>query len=95
MQNDEYTPELEQDENKTQEVVESEVEETEEETTKPEGEDTDWKAEALKWKAIASRKAKQATKPEEKKQIINNSLSREEAILIAEGMKEEEVLENG
>lgn len=92
MLNDENTPELEQEANEIQEEVEETVEETEETTdNQSSNEETDWKAEALKWKAIANRKAKQATKPEPSKQIINTSLSREEAVLIAEGMKVEDL----
>ena len=86
MSNDELTPEVEQEVTETHE----EVEETKEEET-PTEDSTDWKAEALKWKAIAGRKAKQAAKPEETKPepITNNSLTREEVILLAKGMDEE------
>lgn len=54
MINEENTPDLEQDENETQELVDETQEETQEEesTTEPE---KDWKAEALKFKAILDR----------------------------------------
>ena len=72
MQNDEYTPDLEQDENETQEIVEETLGELEnkqlleeESTTEPE---MDWKAEALKYKAILDRnKDKPHTKEPSKK----------------------------
>lgn len=57
MINDEKSPELEQDENETQEV-ESTEETSEETTTQTETsheDDKDWKAEALKYKAILDR----------------------------------------
>lgn len=93
MLNDEYTPELEQEENEIQEVEETEVEETEEETIE-QSDNTDWKAEALKWKAIASRKAKQNAKPLEQKKVDkpdNTGISRDEVILYAKGLSDEEV----
>jgi hypothetical protein len=89
MQNDEYTPDVELDENQNYE------EETVEETVDSQDQDTetvDWKAEALKYKAIAMRKAKQAVKPEPKQQTLEtNYLTREEGILIAKGMSDEEL----
>lgn len=88
MQNDEYTPEFELDENQIN------MEETVEETVETEDQETeqvDWKAEALKYKAIAMRKAKQvAVKPEPKQTTLEtNYLTREEGILIAKGMDDE------
>lgn len=86
MQNDEYTPEVELDENEIN-TVEETVEETEE--TTPESHEVDWKAEALKYKAILARKTKQVA-PVQKQQILEtNFLTREEGILIAKGMDEE------
>lgn len=91
MQNDEYTPELEQDENEIQEVEETVY--TEESTDDQNTDSVDWKSEALKWQAIAKRKAKQVSaKPEQKTletNINNNYLTREEGILIAKGMDDE------
>lgn len=64
MINDEYTPDLEQDENKDQEVQEENNEETQEDTQEQtQTEDKDWKAEALKYKAILDRNK---NKPEHK-----------------------------
>jgi hypothetical protein len=72
MTNDEYTPDLEQEETNNQEEVEETLGELEnkqlleeESTTEPE---KDWKAEALKYKAILARnKDKQHTKEPSKK----------------------------
>lgn len=90
MQNDEYTPELEQEENEIQEVeetVETQVDETEE--------STNWEAEAKKWRAIAQRnRAKQTTQPQPALQEAptrQDVLTREEAILIAEGIKQDDL----
>ncbi len=55
MENDEYTPEVEQDENENNEVEETEEEETTEPTETSKEDETDWKAEALKYKAILDR----------------------------------------
>lgn len=67
MTNEEYTPDLEQDENESQELVEESQEETQEEETTTEPE-KDWKAEALKFKAILDRnKNKPQVKSESKK----------------------------
>ncbi len=88
MQNDEYTPEFELDENQIN--MEETVEETVD-TEDQEADEVDWKAEALKYKAIAMRKAKQANvRPEPKQQTLEtNYLTREEGILIAKGMDDE------
>lgn len=86
MQNDEYTPEVELDENQinmedTVETVDAEDQETDE---------VDWKAEALKYKAIAMRKAKQAVRPEPKQPTLQTEqLTRDEVILIAKGHDDE------
>ena len=64
-----------------------EVEESAEDTK-------DWKAEALKYKAIAERKDKKLQEQPKKAELKTNEnlgLSREEAILIAQGMKQEEL----
>lgn len=90
MQNDEYTPEVELDENENYEVEDTTEEEVD--TTDQEADEVDWKAEALKYKAIAMRKAKQASKPEAKpKTLQENYLTREEGILIAKGMDDESI----
>lgn len=95
MQNDEITPEVELDENKINEVEETdEVESTNQETeTESDSDDVDWKAEALKYRAILNRKKKQTiqkvTQPVQKQTLQENYLTREEGILIAKGMDEE------
>jgi hypothetical protein len=95
MQNDENTPEVELEENETYEMADESVEETEEVAeveTEEQSKEVDWKSEALKWQAIAKRKAKQVAKPVAKTtETINNTLSREEAILIAKGMDDESI----
>lgn len=74
----------------TEEVIEETQEESAEDTT-------DWKAEALKQKAINDRLAKKLNKPqpvpvvEQSNQTSKDSLSREEAILIAQGMSPEDL----
>jgi hypothetical protein len=66
MINDEYTPDLEQEENETQEEVEETLGELENKQLKEEATSTkpekDWKAEAKKWREEAW-KLKQADKP--------------------------------
>lgn len=91
MQNDEITPEVELDENQINEVEETEeVESTNQDTESHET--VDWKAEAKKWKAIADRKSKQIVRPTEQKQNLQeNYLTREEGILIAKGMDDENI----
>ena len=64
MQNDEYTPDVELDENETTTEEVTEVTET-----TPDTEQVDWKAEALKWQAIAKRKSQQVAKTETQKPI--------------------------
>lgn len=70
MINDEYTPDLEQEENESQEEVEETLGELEnkelkeEATTEPE---KDWKAEALKYKAILDRNKNKPEKKSESK----------------------------
>lgn len=88
MQNDEYTPEVELDENQIN--MEETVEETVD-TEDQEADEVDWKAEALKYKAIAMRKAKQASvKPEPKQTTLETiPLTRDEVILIAKGHDDE------
>lgn len=65
MKNDEYTPELEQDENQNQEGQEQEEtqEQDQNQNDKSQEDATDWKAEALKYKAILDRNK---NKPEHK-----------------------------
>lgn len=96
MLNDEITPEVELDDNQIDEVEETTDEEVETTTqeTDSENDEVDWKAEALKWQAIAKRKAKQTvsqkvTQPVQKQNLQDNYLTREEGILIAKGMTEE------
>lgn len=93
MQNDEITPEVEQDENEINEV--EEITEEEIETTDQEADEVDWKAEALKYKAILARKTKQVTQkiaqPVQKQTLQENYLTREEGILIAKGMDDENI----
>lgn len=86
---DEYTPELELEDEQIQNV-EEDTEEVDE-TTDQEADEVDWKSEALKWQAIAKRKAKQvATKPEVKQTLTEtNTLTRDEVILIAKGHDDE------
>lgn len=94
MQNDELTPEVELDENQINDIdttTEQEVEPITQET-----EEVDWKAEALKqkaetlkYKAILARKTKQVDQPVQKQTLQENYLTREEGILIAKGMDEE------
>lgn len=89
MQNDEITPEVELDENQinTEETTDEEVDSNQDTESH---ETVDWKAEAKKWKAIADRKSKQIVRPTEQKQNLQeNYLTREEGILIAKGMDEE------
>jgi len=79
------------------EVVETEEEVSEVETHEVEEEDsTDWKAEAKKQQAINARLAKKLNKPQpvpvvEQSNQVKDSLSREEAILIAQGMSPEDL----
>jgi len=88
MQNDEITPEVELDDNQINEV--EETTENEVDTTNQEANEVDWKAEALKYKAILARRAKQATaQPVQKQTLQTNDLTREEVILIAKGMDDE------
>lgn len=91
MQNDEYTPDLELEAEQNQE----ELEETSVETNDTDSqEEVDWKAEALKWQAIAKRKAKQVEKPKVEarpERTLTDTPSREELILIAKGMEEEDL----
>lgn len=89
MLNEEYTPEVEQDENK----IDIESTEGENEDEAPTGDEKNWEAEAKKWKAIAERKAKreaQAPKVEAPQNLNNNQLS-EELKLIAKGLSDEEI----
>lgn len=67
MINDEYTPDLEQDENETQEVESTEEisEETTNQSETSHEDEKDWKAEALKYKAILDRN-KDKNKPDTK-----------------------------
>lgn len=89
MQNDEYTPEVELDDNQNDTTVEETTDE-EVTTTTPETDTTDWEAEAKKWQAIAKRKAKQSTTPAQPTQNLTNQfLTREEGILIAKGIDED------
>ena len=90
MQNDEITPEVELDENEINDIdttTENEV------VSDHEADEVDWKAEALKYKAILARKTKQVTT----KVIVptqtlqENYLTREEGILIAKGMDDENI----
>lgn len=69
MENDEITPELEQDENKTQE---EESEEQSKETSDTQ-EETDYKAEFLKQKAINKRISEKLNKPEVKETKVDSS----------------------
>lgn len=95
MLNDETTPEVELDDNQINEVEETdEVESTNQETeTESDSDDVDWKAEALKYRAILNRKKKQTiqkvAQPVQKQTLQENYLTREEGILIAKGMDEE------
>ena len=80
------------------EIDETPVEETEEVIDQPvEQETTDWEAEAKKQQAINARLAKKLNNPKpvpvvEQTQSTNkDSLSREEAILIAQGMSPEDL----
>lgn len=89
MLNEEYTPEVEQDENQID--IES-TEGTEEESEAPTGEEKNWEAEAKKWKAIAERKAKrEAQAPKVAPQNLNNNQLSEELKLIAKGLSDEEI----
>jgi hypothetical protein len=91
MQNDEYTPDLEQEENETQEVETQE--ETTEEVEEAEGDTTDWKAEALKSKAILARlKNKKQSKPTQKTKSDGFDYG-EKAFLAANGVKGSKELE--
>jgi hypothetical protein len=90
MQNEEITPEVELDENEINDIdttTENEV------VSDHEADEVDWKAEALKYKAILSRKTKQATtKVAVPTQTLQeNYLTREEGILIAKGMDDENI----
>lgn len=91
MENDEYTPDLEQDENETQEVESTEdtSEETTNQTEETSKEDsTDWKAEALKYKAILDRnKNKPNKEPSKKSDDFGYDVK---AYLKASGIKSEE-----
>lgn len=87
MLNEEYTPDLEQDENETQEV--ESTEDTSEETTNQSEtsfeDEKDWKAEALKYKAILDRNKNKPTKEPSKK---SNDLDYgQKAFLVANGIK--------
>lgn len=88
MGNDEKSPELEQDENKTQE--EETKEETQEESSDQKEstfkeDDKDWKSEALKYKAILDRNK---NKPEVKSSKKSDDLDyAQKAFLTANGIK--------
>lgn len=90
MLNDEYTPEVEQDENKID--IDLSEEETEEKPVESK-EQVNWEAEAKKLRAILDRQKK---KQEEAKaapavpQTINNQLP-EELKLIAKGLSDEDI----
>lgn len=91
MENDEYTPDLEQDENETQDV--ESTEETSEETTNQSEEShedtTDWKAEALKYKAILDRNKNKPNKESSKSKSDDFGYD-VKAYLKASGIKSEE-----
>jgi hypothetical protein len=98
MQNDEYTPDVELDENEINEEELEAEEALEEEATPEDNASKDWEAEAKKWKAIAIRKAKaQAKAPEQpvkktlKVNTPNESVSREEVALMTQGMELEDI----
>lgn len=90
MQNDETTPDVVLDENQNNEA---EVETNENEVDTEATEDTesiDWKAEAAKWKAIAKRnEQKQKAAPVQSKK--QDSISRDEVILLAQGYDEKDL----
>jgi len=86
MQNDEYTPDVELDENETTTEEVTEVTET-----TPDTEQVDWKAEALKWQAIAKRKSQQVAKTETQKPINTPPELSDELKLIARGLTDEEI----
>lgn len=89
MNNNEYNPELEQEEQ-----IQEEVDESTESTEEAEADQVDWKAEAMKWKAIASRKAKQAeskTKVESQDQPKESGLSEEDIIVISKIADKEKI----
>lgn len=70
MQNDEYTPDLEQDEKNNQEGQDSNESENQDQNQNVESNEdkTDWKAEALKQKAINDRLNKRLNSPQAKEQ---------------------------
>lgn len=90
MQNEEITPEVELDENEINDIdttTENEV------VSDHEADEVDWKAEALKYKAILARKTKQVTTKSAvpTQTLQENYLTREEGILIAKGMDDENI----
>jgi hypothetical protein len=94
MINDEYTPELELDENKNQEENyqdENQSNSTQDESS--EKDDKDWKSEALKLKAILERNKGKAEKVEKKEYSKNsNELDyAEKSYLISNGINREEI----
>jgi len=88
MINDEYTPDLEQDVNETQDENQEETQETQTEETSQE-DSTDWKAEALKYKAILDRNKNKVEKPATKK--ANELDYGQKAYLVANGIKNDEI----
>lgn len=93
MMNDEYNPELEQEE-QTQEEVEETTSETE--VDSEDSHEVDWKSEAMKWKAIASRKAKRAeeSKPKAETTQTNSQSYSEEDIIIISKVADKEKLDS-
>lgn len=90
MINDEYTPDLEQDENETQDVQEetNESEDTQEQTQTTHEDEKDWKAEALKYKAILDRNK---DKPRNKESSKSDDFGYDvKAYLKASGVSEKE-----
>ena len=85
MQNDEYTPDVELEENQNNEAEAD----TNAEATEDTENSIDWKAEAAKWRAIAKRnEQKQKPAPVKKQEA---TISRDEVVLLAQGYDEKEI----
>lgn len=89
---------MENNEQTTEETVDTSSEDGKDETTQESVEDTkDWKAEALKFKAIAERKEKKLQTQSQQETVQSNKTNepdgefREELIMIAQGRSKEEV----
>ncbi len=88
---------MENNENTVDKTTEQEEETSEEEKNETEEkgsekkDETDWQAEATKWKAIAERNKNKKLNDKNESKSVSSDITREELVLIAKGMSEEDI----